>query len=53
MTRLPLRLLEGRGLLISHDGEELRLTPDAPVSRPASTARVPAYIEPPKLELVA
>jgi alpha,alpha-trehalose phosphorylase len=28
-------LLEGRGLLISHGDEQLRLTPDEPLSRPA------------------
>ncbi len=27
------RLIEGRGLLIEHFGEQLRLTPAAPVSR--------------------
>ena len=30
------RLLEGRGLLIVHEDEELRLAPDEPVSRPAA-----------------
>ncbi|HEX6582460.1 MAG TPA: glycosyl hydrolase family 65 protein [Thermoleophilaceae bacterium] len=30
------RLLEGRGLLIKHGGEQLRLTPDTPLSRPAA-----------------
>jgi hypothetical protein len=28
------RLLEGRGLLLYHEDEELRLTADAPVRRP-------------------
>ena len=30
------RLLEGRGLLIVHGDEQLRLTPDAPLSRHAA-----------------
>lgn len=29
-------LLEGRGLLVMHDDEQLRLTPDEPLSRPAA-----------------
>jgi alpha,alpha-trehalose phosphorylase len=32
------RLLEGRGLLVEHYGEPLRLAPDATVTRPATTA---------------
>jgi alpha,alpha-trehalose phosphorylase len=32
------RLLEGRGLLVEHYGEPLRLAPDAIVTRPAETA---------------
>ncbi len=31
-------LLEGRGLLLHHGDEELRLTPDEPLSRPAAAA---------------
>ena len=36
------RLIEGRGLLIMHGDEELRLTPDAPLTRPAAA---PAELE--------
>jgi alpha,alpha-trehalose phosphorylase len=32
------RLLEGRGLLVMHGDEQLRLTPDEPLSRPAEAA---------------
>ena len=34
------RLLEGRGLLIRHFGEALRLTPDTPVERSTETASI-------------
>jgi hypothetical protein len=43
-------LLEGRGLLLNHGDEELRLAPDEPLSRPAATSAAPAGA---KLELAA
>jgi alpha,alpha-trehalose phosphorylase len=34
-------LVEGRGLLISHCGEQLRLTPDTPLRRPVGGQELP------------
>lgn len=34
-------LLEGRGLLLHHGDEELRLTRDEPLSRPAAKSHSP------------
>ena len=34
-TETTYRLLEGRGLLVTHGGEQLRLAPNEPLSRPS------------------
>ena len=43
------RLLEGRGLLVMHGDEQLRLAPGEPLSRPAAD-HVSAFEPPPTLD---